>query len=95
MTRPEIAMNTDQLNTALLHSRTPTIASTRRVEAPTRAEMLLAALLSLWPRRSHPPNVPDHLRADLGLGPEYRPQSWYEIELDALRRQKRKRPDHE
>jgi hypothetical protein len=88
-------MNTDHLINAALYSRTPSIPAAGRPEAMGIGSLVLAVVLSLWPRSSHPPNVPDNLRADLGLDAEYRPQSWYQIELDALRRSRSKRPDHE
>ena len=45
----------------------------------------LAALLSLWPRRTRPPSIPEeilrspYLRRDVGLPPAYDPMTWHDI----------------
>ncbi|HEY4201007.1 MAG TPA: hypothetical protein VGM83_10640 [Devosiaceae bacterium] len=53
---------------------------------------VFATALSLWPRRSHPPNVPEFLREDLGLPPEYELKRFHQLTLDTTLR---RRIDHE
>jgi hypothetical protein len=74
------------------YARVPSIASSRSGVGRVIVDLALAAIISLWPRRSHPPNVPEHLRADLGLPPNYEARTFHDV---TLRSTLRRRVDHE
>jgi len=70
------------------------VARTAADTAPRPDNLLLvalAALLSFWPRREHPPDIPDRLRSDLGLPPDYRMMTWHDVAISGRTR----RIDHE
>jgi hypothetical protein len=86
-------MAIDNQKTAALIACTPTVLASGRTG--NIVARLIAALLSWWPRRDHPPNVPDNLRADLGLPPIYMMRSWGDVELNPSRGPAARRADHE
>jgi hypothetical protein len=57
-------------------SRTQVRDNVARQTRPSLVTMLLATLVAWWHRPAHPPDLPPHLRADVGLPPERLPLDW-------------------
>jgi hypothetical protein len=89
---PDDPMSFDKLEDRLGYARVPSVTSSRSGAGMAIVDLALAAIVSLWPRRSHPPNVPDYLRADLGLPPGDDVKTFHDI---TLRSTLRRRVDHE
>lgn len=85
-------MSFDKCEDRAFYARVPSVTSSRTVARLAIVDLALAAIVSLWPRRSHPPNVPDYLRADLGLPPDYDTKTFHDITLKSTLR---RRVDHE
>jgi hypothetical protein len=90
--RPDDSMSFDKLEDRLGYTRVPSISRSRSGAGMAIVDLALAAIVSLWPRQSHPPNVPDYLRADLGLPPDYDVKTFHDITLSTTLR---RRVDHE
>jgi len=90
--RPEDSMSFDRLEDRPDHARVPFIARSRSGAGSAIVDLALAAIVSLWPRRSHPPNVPDDLRDDLGLPPDYDVRTFHDATLKSTLRRRR---DHQ
>jgi hypothetical protein len=84
-------MTSENLNSAALTGRTPSVTASTRLEQTSLLEGLLSIVLSLIYRRERPPDIPPHLRADLGLDIQYEPQTWFDLD----QRIRTRRPDHE
>jgi hypothetical protein len=84
-------MTSKNLNSATLPGRTPSVSASPRQEQTTLLDILVSIVLSLIYRRERPPDVPAHLRADLGLDVVYEPKTWFDLD----QRIRSKRPDHE
>jgi hypothetical protein len=90
LSRPDDSMSFDKFEERAF--RVPSVTSSRTGAGMAIVDLALAAIVSLWPRRSHPPNVPDYLRADLGLPPNDEVRTFHDI---TLRSTLRRRVDHE
>lgn len=88
-------MNLEQIAAFAVYSaRVPTVAGERI--RPGCVHKIVAILLAWWVASKRPPDVPEHLRADLGLPPSHDPAGWWDhLPPPGIPHVPRRRADHE